>query len=84
MSRFADTVEWAQDQAKEALGKYNQARKASQDAYETHKKLVDTYNDAIRAKKDHLPLPARRKPTTTPARPWPPPRRTNSTTLAHA
>lgn len=57
MGRFAETVEWAQGQAKEALEEYNNAKKASTDARNAHNKLVDAYNDALKAKKD--PLPAR-------------------------
>ncbi|MFF8264258.1 putative T7SS-secreted protein [Streptomyces virginiae] len=55
LDRFAETVEWAQGRAKEALEDYNKALKASQDAFNAHKKLVDTYKDAVAAKKEHLP-----------------------------
>ncbi|MFD4913838.1 putative T7SS-secreted protein [Streptomyces virginiae] len=55
MGRFAETVEWAQGKAKEALDDYNKALKASQDAYDAHEKLRKTYNDALKAKSDHLP-----------------------------
>ncbi|MFJ7208488.1 putative T7SS-secreted protein [Streptomyces sp. NPDC098789] len=52
---FAETVEWAQGQAKEALADYDAAKKASTDARNAYNKQVDTYNDAIDAKKDTLP-----------------------------
>lgn len=55
MSRFAETVEWAQGRAKEALEDYNKAKKTSQDARAAYNKQVDTYNDAIDAKKATLP-----------------------------
>ncbi|PWK74622.1 YD repeat-containing protein [Streptomyces sp. CG 926] len=55
MGRFAETVEWAQGKAKEALDDYNKALKASQDAHDAHEKLRKTYNDALKAKSDHLP-----------------------------
>ncbi|MBT2467303.1 RHS repeat protein [Streptomyces sp. ISL-66] len=55
MGRFAETVEWAQGQAKEALEEYNRAKKVSTEARDAHNQLVDTYNDALKAKKDPLP-----------------------------
>ncbi|MFF1337604.1 putative T7SS-secreted protein [Streptomyces sp. NPDC058290] len=55
MGRFAETVEWAQGKAKEALEDYNKAKKASEAARTAHNKLVKEYNDAYEAKKDHLP-----------------------------
>lgn len=55
MGRFADTVEWAQGQAKEALADYNHAKKVSADARDAYNKQAEAYNDAVKAKKDHLP-----------------------------
>ncbi|MEW2418118.1 putative T7SS-secreted protein [Streptomyces sp. NPDC046866] len=55
MGRFADTVEWAQGRAKEALEDYNKAKKASSDARDAYNKAADAYNDAYKAKKDPLP-----------------------------
>ncbi|MCX5404122.1 DUF6531 domain-containing protein [Streptomyces sp. NBC_00335] len=55
MGRFAETVEWAQGQAKEALEEYNRAKKVSGEARTAHNKLVDTYNNALKAKQDPLP-----------------------------
>lgn len=55
MGRFAETVEWAQGQAKEALEDYNKAKKTSEDARSAYNKQVTEYNNAITAKKEHLP-----------------------------
>ncbi|MFD9030173.1 putative T7SS-secreted protein [Streptomyces sp. NPDC059567] len=55
MNRFADTVEWAQGRAKEALDEYNKAKKVSQDARNAYNKSIDDYNDAVETKKDTLP-----------------------------
>ncbi|MFI8265951.1 putative T7SS-secreted protein [Streptomyces sp. NPDC085665] len=55
MGRFAETVEWAQGQAAEALADYQHAQKVSTDARAAHNKQVDTYRDAVKAKKDPLP-----------------------------
>ncbi|MET9378761.1 putative T7SS-secreted protein [Streptomyces sp. NPDC002992] len=55
INRFADTVEWAQGRAKEALEEYNKAKKVSQDARNAYNKSIDEYNAAVEAKKDTLP-----------------------------
>nr|WP_257790370.1 RHS repeat-associated core domain-containing protein [Streptomyces katrae] len=55
MGRFAETVEWAQGRAKEALEDYNKAKKVSEDARNAYNKQVNEYNSAITAKKEHLP-----------------------------
>ncbi|WP_328786146.1 putative T7SS-secreted protein [Streptomyces sp. NBC_00273] len=55
MGRFAETVEWAQGQAKEALEDYTHAQKVSTDARDAYSKQADAYRDAVKAKKDHLP-----------------------------
>lgn len=55
MGRFAETVEWAQGQAREALEEYNRAKRVSTEARTAHNKLVDTYNDALKAERDPLP-----------------------------
>ncbi len=55
LGRFAETVEWAQAQAKQALDDYNAAKKASDDARDAHNKKVDEYNDAVKAEKETLP-----------------------------
>ncbi|MEV6677650.1 putative T7SS-secreted protein [Streptomyces erythrochromogenes] len=55
MGRFAETVEWAQGQAKEALADYNLAQKVSQDARTAYDKSITDYKAAVEAKKDTLP-----------------------------
>ncbi|MEU6902762.1 putative T7SS-secreted protein [Streptomyces virginiae] len=55
MGRFADTVEWAQSQAKEALEEYNAAKKVSRDARTAYDKSIAEYKAAVDAKKDTLP-----------------------------
>ncbi|WP_251057312.1 putative T7SS-secreted protein [Streptomyces sp. ISL-94] len=55
MGRFAETVEWAQGQAKEALADYEHAKKVSTDARNAHNKQAEAYKDAVKAKQDHLP-----------------------------
>ncbi|MET8753940.1 putative T7SS-secreted protein [Streptomyces sp. NPDC004667] len=55
LGRFTETVEWAQGRAKEALEDYNKAKKVSEDARNAYNKQVSEYNDAITAKKEHLP-----------------------------
>ncbi|MER7908938.1 putative T7SS-secreted protein [Streptomyces sp. NPDC096068] len=55
MSRFADTVEWAQGQAREALAEYNRAKKVSQDARTAYNKSITDYKAAVEAEKDTLP-----------------------------
>ncbi|MCX4692681.1 putative T7SS-secreted protein [Streptomyces sp. NBC_01408] len=57
LNRFADTVEWAQGRAQEALDEYKTAVKTSVAAHDAYNKWVDSYNAAVRAKQD--PLPAR-------------------------
>ncbi|KPI15393.1 RHS repeat-associated core domain containing protein-containing protein [Actinobacteria bacterium OV450] len=55
MSRFAETVEWAQGQAKAALADYNHAKKVSNDARDAYNKQAEAYEDAVKAKKVTLP-----------------------------
>ncbi|MFJ3907717.1 putative T7SS-secreted protein [Streptomyces vinaceus] len=55
MNRFAETVEWAQTKAKEALEEYEHAQKVSTDARTAHNKKVTAYKDAVEAKQDPLP-----------------------------
>ncbi|MFJ8076692.1 putative T7SS-secreted protein [Streptomyces sp. NPDC096176] len=55
LSRFADTVEWAQGRAQEAINDYKAAKKASDDARAAYNKKVDEYNNAVTAQKDDLP-----------------------------
>ncbi|MCX5374987.1 putative T7SS-secreted protein [Streptomyces sp. NBC_00091] len=55
MGRFAETVEWAQGQAKEALDDYNKAKNASEDARNAYNRQVTEYRNAVEAKKEQLP-----------------------------
>ncbi|UUN27461.1 putative T7SS-secreted protein [Streptomyces sp. FIT100] len=55
VSRFAETVEWAQGQARDAIAEYDAARKLSQDARAAYNARVDEYNTAVEARKDTLP-----------------------------
>ncbi|MFI6146027.1 putative T7SS-secreted protein [Streptomyces sp. NPDC051109] len=55
MNRFAETVEWAQGKAKEALEEYEHAQKVSTDARNAHNKKVTAYKEAVEAKQDPLP-----------------------------
>ncbi|MFF4433159.1 putative T7SS-secreted protein [Streptomyces sp. NPDC001513] len=55
MGRFAETVEWAQGQAKEALEEYKKAEKVSRDARTAYSKSIIDYKAAVRAEKDTLP-----------------------------
>ncbi|PWK72153.1 RHS repeat-associated protein [Streptomyces sp. CG 926] len=55
MNRFADTVEWAQRRAKEALEDYNKAKKVSQDARTAYNKSITDYKAAVEDKKETLP-----------------------------
>ncbi|MGW4503184.1 putative T7SS-secreted protein [Streptomyces sp. NPDC004436] len=55
MGRFAETVEWAQGQAREALADYNHAKKVSQDARTAYSKSIIDYKAAVRAEKHTLP-----------------------------
>ncbi|MFJ8565368.1 putative T7SS-secreted protein [Streptomyces sp. NPDC093514] len=55
MGRFAETVEWAQGQAKQALEDYNKAKKVSQDARTAYNKSITDYKAAVEAEKDTLP-----------------------------
>ncbi|MFG2297747.1 putative T7SS-secreted protein [Streptomyces sp. NPDC048603] len=55
LTRFAETVEWAQNEARDAIEAYKKAKKASEDARTAYNAKVDEYNDAVKAKKDDLP-----------------------------
>ncbi|GAA4845852.1 putative T7SS-secreted protein [Kitasatospora terrestris] len=43
---YAETVQWAQDQAQQAIDTYRTAKKASEDARDAHERAVDDYNRA--------------------------------------
>ncbi|MEU9182751.1 putative T7SS-secreted protein [Streptomyces sp. NPDC048550] len=55
MGRFAEIVEWAQGQAKEALADYEHAKKVSTDARNAYNKQAKAYEAAVKAKQEHLP-----------------------------
>ncbi|MCX4750555.1 DUF6531 domain-containing protein [Kitasatospora sp. NBC_01287] len=49
LEHFAETVAWAQDQAKQAIDAYNAAKKAHQQAQDAYNTSVDAYNKAAKA-----------------------------------
>ncbi|MGW0509734.1 putative T7SS-secreted protein [Streptomyces olivaceoviridis] len=57
LESYADTVQWAQGQAKEAVELYKKGVKASKDAVEAYNKKVDAYNAKIKAEEDPGPRP---------------------------
>ncbi|MFD0723171.1 putative T7SS-secreted protein [Streptomyces globosus] len=57
VGRFADTVTWAQGQAKEAIDEYKAAVKLSENAHAAYDRWVKEYESAVKAQRD--PLPAR-------------------------
>ncbi|MEV5173107.1 putative T7SS-secreted protein [Streptomyces flaveolus] len=57
LEAYADTVKWAQGQAKEAVELYKKGVKASKDAVEAYNKKVDAYNAKIKANEDPGPKP---------------------------
>ncbi|MDL5203537.1 putative T7SS-secreted protein [Streptomyces sp. ALI-76-A] len=52
---FADTVAWAQAQARDAIDLYEKGRKASEQAVEAYNKRVDAYNAKVKANEDPGP-----------------------------
>ncbi|MFH8802477.1 putative T7SS-secreted protein [Streptomyces sp. NPDC017936] len=57
LDSFAETVKWAQSQAKEAIDLYKRGKKASLDAVDAYNKKVHAYNAKIRADQDPGPRP---------------------------
>ncbi|MFV0133929.1 putative T7SS-secreted protein [Streptomyces sp. HMX87] len=57
LESYADTVKWAQGQAREAVELYTKGRKASKEAVEAYNKRVDAYNAAVKANEDPGPRP---------------------------
>jgi RHS repeat-associated protein len=55
LETYADTVKWAQGQAKEAIELYKKGTKASKDAADAYNKRVDAYNAKIKANEDPGP-----------------------------
>ncbi|CAM5498749.1 hypothetical protein SALBM311S_03417 [Streptomyces alboniger] len=54
---FADTVAWAQSQARDAIDLYEKGKKASEQAVAAYNKRVDAYNAEIKANEDPGPRP---------------------------
>ncbi|MEU7059996.1 putative T7SS-secreted protein [Streptomyces sp. NPDC046197] len=57
LDAYADTVTWAQEQAREALRLYKKGKEASDQAVSAYNKRVDAYNAAIKENKDPGPHP---------------------------
>ncbi|MEU9925210.1 putative T7SS-secreted protein [Streptomyces griseoluteus] len=57
LESYADTVNWAQGQAKEAIELYKKAVKAAQDAADTYQTKAEAYNAKLRADEDPGPKP---------------------------
>ncbi|MEU5596272.1 putative T7SS-secreted protein [Streptomyces sp. NPDC020298] len=57
LEAYADTVKWAQGQAKEAVELYKQGVKASEGAVDAYNKKADAYNAKIKANEDPGPKP---------------------------
>ncbi|MGV4985999.1 putative T7SS-secreted protein [Streptomyces sp. NRAIS4] len=57
LEAYADTVKWAQGQAKEAIALYDKGVKASKAAVDTYNKKVGTYNAKVKASEDPGPKP---------------------------
>lgn len=57
LESYADTVKWAQSQAKEAVELYTKGTKASKDAAEAYNKKADAYNAKVEANEDPGPRP---------------------------
>lgn len=58
LEAYAETVKWAQSEAREAIALYKQGKKASVDAVEAYNTKVDAYNAKIKANQDPGPQPA--------------------------
>ncbi|MGW0337983.1 putative T7SS-secreted protein [Streptomyces sp. NPDC003011] len=54
---FADTVAWAQAQARDAIDLYEKGKKASEQAVEAYNKRVDAYNAKVKANEEPGPRP---------------------------
>ncbi|MFJ6510598.1 putative T7SS-secreted protein [Streptomyces sp. NPDC091406] len=57
LSRYADTVKWAQAQAKEAVVLYKAGKLASEQAVKAYNQRIDAYNAKIKADQDPGPVP---------------------------
>ncbi|MET7437646.1 putative T7SS-secreted protein [Streptomyces sp. NPDC005496] len=54
---YAETVKWAQEQAKDAIGLYKKGKHASEEAVRAYNKRIDAYNAKVRADQDPGPVP---------------------------
>ncbi|MFF4330195.1 putative T7SS-secreted protein [Streptomyces sp. NPDC001591] len=59
LTRYADTVEWAQKEAQQAVELYKKAVKAHQDAADAYAKAVDGYNAVALSGKNPGPVPVK-------------------------
>ncbi|GLX41609.1 hypothetical protein Sros01_76820 [Streptomyces roseochromogenus] len=59
LERYAETVEWAQQQAGQAIVLHKQAVKAHQDAADAYSKAVNAYNAVALSGKNPGPVPAK-------------------------
>ncbi|MFR9800043.1 putative T7SS-secreted protein [Streptomyces sp. MS06] len=57
LEAFADTVVWAQSQAREAIASYDKGKRASEHAVKAYNKRIDAYNAKIKADQDPGPTP---------------------------
>ncbi|MCL6739508.1 putative T7SS-secreted protein, partial [Streptomyces neyagawaensis] len=58
LDAYADTVKWAQEQARDALEAYKAGREASEKAVDAYNTKVDAYNAKVKAGEDPGPEPA--------------------------
>ncbi|WP_030420843.1 toxin glutamine deamidase domain-containing protein [Streptomyces sp. SCSIO 75703] len=58
LESYADTVEWAQRQAADAIALYRQGKRASEEAIEAYDRRIEAYNAKVRADQDPGPTPA--------------------------
>ncbi|MER6028712.1 putative T7SS-secreted protein [Streptomyces sp. NPDC001851] len=57
LTAYAETVKWAQEQAREAIALYAHGKKASESAVSAYNKRIDAYNAKIKANEDPGPEP---------------------------
>ncbi|GGK94610.1 putative T7SS-secreted protein [Streptomyces flaveus] len=57
LEAYADTVRWAQGQARDAIELYKQGKRASEDAIGAYNARVDAYNAKVKADQDPGPRP---------------------------
>jgi uncharacterized protein YukE len=57
LESYAETVKWAQDQARDAIELYIRGKKASAEAVQAYNRRIDDYNAKIEANQDPGPRP---------------------------